>query len=301
VASLQETLGPQLGQLRFGVSRVDLFSDWQGWSLTLGDAHHFVCRADARRTYEVGGILTGFEFGTRKTEAFSARLYDKTADIAAKGNEWWHEVWGDRYVAGTPVRRLEFEIGRQGLERVREPASAGGGPARTSQHAVDQLEGQRRKLLRLYYDDRIGADLFAEEEARLALAIAAAHGEAEGVRCEVAEARGVSRRFEEVARVLENLDIDRAWAAATESERRILIEELVENVTVHPDHLEVTVSGAPRLHVLYQEVGLKESGPDRVRGGTSTLSPRESPLTLAGQTSIRPKISDSRRTDCCYL
>jgi hypothetical protein len=94
----------------------------------------------------------------------------------------------------------------------------------------------------------------------------------------VAEAGGVSRRFEEVASVLENLDIDRAWAAATESERRILIEELVENVTVHPNHLEVTVSGAPRLHVLYQEVGLQESGPDRVRGGTSTLSPRESPF-----------------------
>ena len=31
------------------------------------------------------GILTGFEFGTRKTKTFSARLYDKTADIAAKG------------------------------------------------------------------------------------------------------------------------------------------------------------------------------------------------------------------------
>jgi hypothetical protein len=60
VASLQETLGPQLGQLRFGVSRVDLFSDWQGWSLSLDEAHHFVCRADARRTYELGGILTGW-------------------------------------------------------------------------------------------------------------------------------------------------------------------------------------------------------------------------------------------------
>jgi hypothetical protein len=115
VSSLQETLEPQLGQLRFGVSRVDLFADWQGWSLTLDDAHRFVCRADTRRTYETGGILTGFEFGTRKTKTFTGRLYDKTADIAAKGNEWWHEVWGDRYVAGTPVHRLEFEIGRQGL------------------------------------------------------------------------------------------------------------------------------------------------------------------------------------------
>ena len=115
VSSRQETLGPQLGQLRFGVSRVDLFADWQGWSLTLDDAHRFVCRTDSRRTYELGGILTGFEFGTRKTKTLTGRLYDKTADIAAKGNDWWHEVWGDRYEPGTPVHRLEFEIGRQGL------------------------------------------------------------------------------------------------------------------------------------------------------------------------------------------
>ena len=158
---------------------------------------------------------------------------------------------------------------RQELERARQPApKAGGGPARNSVHAVDQLEGQRRKLLRLYYDDRIGADLFAEEEARLALAIAAAHGEPEVARRELEKADDVSRRFEEVARVLENLDIDRAWAAATESERRILIEELVENVTVLPDHLEVTVSGAPRLHVLYQEVGLKETYFSGAGGGS---------------------------------
>jgi hypothetical protein len=73
-----------------------------------------------------------------------------------------------------------------------------------------------------------------------------------------------------VARVIEELDIDRAWTA-TESERRILIEELVESATVLPDHLEVTLSGAPRLHVLYQEVGHKESGLDGVGGGTATF------------------------------
>jgi hypothetical protein len=129
VASLQETLGPQLGQLRFGVSRVDLFSDWQGWSLTLDDAHRFVCRADARRTYETGGILTGFEFGTRKTKTFSARLYDKTADIAAKGNEWWHEVWGDRYVAGTAGPSPGVRDRAPGPDRVR-PRHPGPGPGR---------------------------------------------------------------------------------------------------------------------------------------------------------------------------
>jgi hypothetical protein len=115
VAALHEVLSPELRQLRFWVNRVDLFADWQGWDLTLDDAQRFVCRADARRTYEVAGKLTGFEFGSRKTNTFLARLYDKTADMAAKDNGWWLEVWGERYVPGPPVHRLEFEIGRQGL------------------------------------------------------------------------------------------------------------------------------------------------------------------------------------------
>ena len=70
---------------------------------------------DARRTYEVGGTLTGFEFGSRKTKTLLARLYDKTADVAAKDTGWWHEVWSERYIPGLPVHRLEFEFGRQSL------------------------------------------------------------------------------------------------------------------------------------------------------------------------------------------
>ena len=115
VATLREVLEPELGQLRLWVNRVDLFADWQGWTLSLDDAHRFVCRAEARRTYEVGGTLTGLEFGSRKTKTLLARLYDKTAETAAKDTGWWHEVWGENYVHGLPVHRLEFEFSRQGL------------------------------------------------------------------------------------------------------------------------------------------------------------------------------------------
>jgi hypothetical protein len=116
VTALKEILCPELRQLRFWVNRVDLFADWQGWHLSLDDAARFVCRADARRTYEVAGALTGFEFGSRSTKTFLARLYDKTADMTAKDNGWWFEVWGERYLPGSPVHRLEFEVGRQGLQ-----------------------------------------------------------------------------------------------------------------------------------------------------------------------------------------
>lgn len=115
LAALHELLEPEVGPLRFSVSRLDLFVDVQGWSLVLDDTHRFVCRADARRSYEVGGTLTGFEFGNRKSKTICARIYDKTADIEAKGTTWWHEVWGERYVEGPPVHRVEFEFGRLGL------------------------------------------------------------------------------------------------------------------------------------------------------------------------------------------
>jgi hypothetical protein len=115
LADLRYILEPELGPLCFSVSRLDLFVDVQGWSLSLEDAHRFACRADARRTYEVGGLLTGFQFGTRKTKTFCARIYDKTADLEAKNAAWWLEIWGDRFVRSLPVHRVEFEIGRQGL------------------------------------------------------------------------------------------------------------------------------------------------------------------------------------------
>jgi len=52
------------------------------------------------------------------------------------------------------------------------------------------------------------------------------------------------RRFEEVAALLHDLDLGRAWDEATEPERRVLVEELVEKVAVFPDHLRRPNAGA---------------------------------------------------------
>ncbi len=146
---------------------------------------------------------------------------------------------------------------------------AGGGPrTRRSRHGVEELVSQRRKLLRLYYDDKIGADLFAEEEARLSVAIREAQREVDDARVEVARSDDVAQHFDAVARMLATLDVDKTWKAATEVERRVLIDEFIEEISVLPDYLDVKVHGAPPLHVRYQEVGMKESGFDRVGGGT---------------------------------
>ena len=70
----------------------------------------------------------------------------------------------------------------------------------------------------------------------------------------------MSERFEAVAARLADFDIDAIWKEATEVERRVLIDELLEGVQVHQDHLEVIVRGAPRLNVTLAEVGLGRQG-----------------------------------------
>ena len=117
----------------------------------------------------------------------------------------------------------------------------------------------RRKLLRLYYADKIGADLFAEEEARLSVALRAAQRGVDDARVEVARSDDVALHFDAVAHMLATLDVDKTWNAATEVERRVLIDEFIEEISVLPDYLDVKGHGAPPLHVRYQEVGMKDS------------------------------------------
>jgi hypothetical protein len=64
-------------------------------------------------------------------------------------------------------------------------------------------------------------------------------------------------RFEEVARLLADLNIYAVWVEADDRERRVLVENLMEWIKVFPDHLEVKVVGSPALNVLLSEVGLK--------------------------------------------
>jgi hypothetical protein len=64
-------------------------------------------------------------------------------------------------------------------------------------------------------------------------------------------------RFEEVARILSDLDMETLWEEADERERRVIVENLLEWIRVFPDHLEVKVAGSLTINVLYSEVGLK--------------------------------------------
>ena len=94
------------------------------------------------------------------------------------------------------------------------------------------MSDKRRKLLELYYRDGISADLFTEEESRLCAAIEAARNEASNERAQNRIQSELEARFDQVALLLESLDIEAVCMAAEEQERRVLVEELVEAVGV---------------------------------------------------------------------
>jgi hypothetical protein len=71
------------------------------------------------------------------------------------------------------------------------------------------LPSARRKLLELYYSDWLSAELFAEGEARLSSQIEAVRREREEQEAKRARLSDVAAKFEEVARILREMDVDR--------------------------------------------------------------------------------------------
>lgn len=128
-------------------------------------------------------------------------------------------------------------------------------PVPTNQLAT--LQDQRRKLLSLHYEDKISADQFGEEQARLSIEIENLQAGAEAEMVEQIQHDELADHFERLVELLDRIDVSRLWGAATEQERRALLDELLGSVTVFPDRLVVEVHGAPALNVALSEVGLK--------------------------------------------
>lgn len=158
---------------------------------------------------------------------------------------------------------------RKHLEDRRRPAPQGR-RRRAPEVAVrlSVLHDQRRKLLQLHYDGQISADQFGEEQGRITIEIDNLEAEARHEVGRHLEIDDLTARFDQVSAVLDRLNITDLWRSATEGERRILLDELLAGVTVHPDRLQVEIHGAPPLNVAFAEVGLRDSGLGGVGGGT---------------------------------
>jgi len=181
---------------------------------------------------------------------------------------------------------------------------AGGGDATASRSgAIAKLRNEREKLLALYLDDKITNDYFAEKERRITARI-------DGLETDQAEAIETVQRhnaladaFEQAAALLRDpaFDFETIWDHANDKERRVLVEELIETVTIYADRLEVTVTGAPPLLVTLDEVGLRSPGTGTVvsegrhkpqvhgpRGPAPTQLRDTKPLVTGSRHNIRP-------------
>lgn len=157
---------------------------------------------------------------------------------------------------------------RRHLNERAQPDPVRSGRSSGTAEALEARRDEQHKLLQLHYSGSIDAELFAREQARLRQEIENLTFETNEIAAEAVHHTDLAARFEEVLRVLEHRNIEDLWPYATEDERRILLDELLDNVTVHPDRLTVAIHGASPLNVAFSEVGLKDSEMSRVGGGT---------------------------------
>lgn len=113
VAALGEIEGEAI------VSRVDLAADFVS-SVNMADwgASAWVTRAECKDAHTVGEQFTGWSIG--KGGPISARLYDKTLEIATRSKKYYlHDLWGQAgWFAADPVWRFELQFRRAVLAQL---------------------------------------------------------------------------------------------------------------------------------------------------------------------------------------
>ena len=103
-------------------SRIDLYADVQGWAPSMDDDGRFVCRGrsvgsfdsetftdpNARSRRRVGRTFSGFSFGRGRVVC---RVYNKTLQMQAKGQDWQRTIW-DNANPDEDVWRVEVQFRR---------------------------------------------------------------------------------------------------------------------------------------------------------------------------------------------
>ena len=154
----------------------------------------------------------------------------------------------------SPTIRAFFQVAiREQLARNRHK-SAARGPTATS--TISSLNLKERKLLDLYYADKIGQDAFAVESRRITTQRMTLQNEIAGSERRSRDVERAIDKFDHVSVLLAELDLESLWEKASATERRVLVEDLIDSVSFYPDRLTVQVAGAPPILVTLEEVRL---------------------------------------------
>jgi len=100
------------------LSRLDLYTDLQGWNPRAADKPNFLTRATDVNYYEQNDAFSGFTFGARKSGTVLCRIYNKTIELQKKTDGWTPLIWEDRVDHDLPVWRVEFETHAKFLHQV---------------------------------------------------------------------------------------------------------------------------------------------------------------------------------------
>lgn len=113
ISNLIAGMGSLTGPAR--LSRIDLFADFTTeLDLTAIPGAHWVKRSKKRTIHEECDQVTGISFGSGNE--LSARLYDKTRELAKSGKFYLEPLWAlQGWKEGETVWRMEFQIRREGL------------------------------------------------------------------------------------------------------------------------------------------------------------------------------------------
>jgi hypothetical protein len=130
------------------------------------------------------------------------------------------------------------------------------GPSATT--AVAALRRKQEKLLNLHYADQIDGETFSVQNRHLMTQIVALEEEEKRRQKDLETREHAADRFDEVASLLATTDFEQILKVATEPERRVLVEDLIDSVCIYPDQITVQVAGAPPILVTLDEAGLTQ-------------------------------------------
>ena len=105
---------------------------------------------------------------------------------------------------------------------------------------ITSLKKKERKLLDLYYADQNHSDTFATEHRDIVTKLKTLQQEVDTTEREESLRALALDKFDQVADLLAQMDIDEIWNAATLDERKTLVEDLVDSVL----HLPRPIDGA---------------------------------------------------------
>jgi len=215
------------------------------------------------------GKVAGVNYNARNQAIYRCRHRGQGCDQSGRSAKGLQRaaLLGLRVLADDMA--LQVAIRHQLSEGRREQAPRG--PSATS--AIASLKIKERKLLDLYYADKIDSDAFGNESRRLATQRTTLQSEVDEMERKSHEAERAIDQFDHVAALLAELDLETLWEEATVSERRILVEDLVDSVRFYPDRLTVQVAGAPPILVTLEEVGLHPGSRPVVSESRPTQSP----------------------------